>query len=125
MKLDQTFAREIKKQANGDGSLEAKVTFKKQVEKTARALSNTKAAEVFDACLKKYGRVPVAICVAETIIERRYELERRSYMWALEVMKLYTNTPKDKTFAYIDDGIHPTRIEEYAKSLLRITAEEW
>lgn len=125
MKLDRTFARDIKKQANGDGSLEAKVTFKKQVEKTARALSTTKAAEVFDDCLKNYGRVPVAICVAETIIERRDRLERRSYMWALEVMKLYTNAPKDKTFAYINDGLHPTRIEEYAKSLLRVTVEEW
>lgn len=40
-------------------------------------------------------------------------------------MKLYTNAPKNKTFAYIDDGLHPTRIEEYAKSFLCVTTEEW
>lgn len=124
MKLDQTFARDIEKQANGDGSREAKFAFKKKVEETARALSTTKAAEIFDDCLKKYGRVPVAICVAQTIIERRDRLEWRSYMWALEVMRLYTNAPHNKMFAYIDDGLHPTRIEEYAGSLLRVTTVE-
>lgn len=120
-KLDKTFAREIEKQANGDGSREAKFTFKKKVEEVARALSTPKAAEAFNDCLKKYGRVPVAICVAETIIERRDRLEWRSYMWALEVMKLYTNAPPNKIFAYIDDGLHPTRIEEYAGSFMRMT----
>ena len=120
-KLDQTFAKEIKKQANGDGSREAKFAFKKVVENAARALSTPKVAEVFNDCLKQYGRVPVAICVAETIIERRDRLDWRSYMWAIEVMKLYTNAPSDKLFAYIDDGLHPSRIEEYAGSLMRVT----
>lgn len=120
-KLDKTFAREIEKQANGDGSREAKFAFKKKVEETARALSTPKVLEVFNDCLKKYGRVPVAICVAETIIERRDRLEWRSYMWAIEVMRLYTNAPSDKMFAYIDDGLHPSRIEEYAGSFMRVT----
>ena len=120
-KLDQTFAKEIKKQANGDGSREAKFAFKKKVEEVARTLSTPKAAEVFNDCVNAYGRVPVAICVAETIIERRDRLEWRSYMWALEVMKLYTNAANDKTFAYIDDGLHPSRIEEYAGSFMRVT----
>lgn len=124
MKLDQTFARDIKKQANGDGSREAKFAFKKKVEETARALSTTKAAEVFNDCLKKYGRVPVAICVAETNHRKARRLEWRSYMWAHEVMKLYTNVPHNKMFAYIDDGLHPTRIEEYAGSFLRETTVE-
>jgi hypothetical protein len=122
--LDQIFAREIKKQANGDGSREAKFAFKKKVEEVARTLSTTKAAEIFDECIKKYGRVPVSICVAQTIIERRERLELRSQMWALEVMKLYTNAPRDKMYACINDGLHPTSIEEYAGSLLRLTIVE-
>lgn len=123
MKLDSLFASEIKKQANGDGSREAKFAFKKKVVETAGALSTTKAAEIFNDCLKQYGRVPVAICVAETIIERRDRLERSSYMWASEVMKLYKNAPPDKSFAYINDNLHPSRIEEYAKSLMRLTTD--
>lgn len=121
MKLDPTFARDIKKQANGDGSREAKFSFKKKVEEARKALSTMKAAEVFGDCLRTFGRVPVAICVAETIIERRDQLSTHAYMWALAVMKLYTNAPPDKLFAYIDDGLHPTRIEDYARPLLRVT----
>lgn len=124
MKLDQTFAREIIKQANGDGSREAKFAFKRKVEEAAKALSTTKAAEIFDECLIKYGRVPVAICVAETIIERRERLERCSVEWALAVIKLYTNAPRDKMYACINDGLHPTSIEEYTRSLIRLTALE-
>lgn len=122
MKLDRTFARDIKKQANGDGSREAKFAFKRKVEEAAKALSTTKAAEVFNECLIKFGRVPVAICVAETIIERRDRLEWSSVEWALEVIKLYTNAPRDKMYAHINDGLHPKRIEEYAGSLIRVTA---
>lgn len=124
MKLDQTFAREIKKQANGNGSREERFSFVKKVKEANKMLSTTKAAEVFNDCLKTYGRVPVAICVAETIIEWRDRLEPRSYRWALEVMKLYTNAPANKLFAYIDDGLHPSRIEEYAGSFIRATTLE-
>lgn len=123
MKLDSLFASEIKKQANGDGSREAKFAFKKKVEETAKELSTPKAAEIFDDCLHKYGRVSVAICVAETIIERRNWLNWSSYMWASEVMKLYVNAPQDKSFAYINDNLHPSKIEEYAKSLMRLTTD--
>lgn len=28
-------------------------------------------------------------------------------------------------FAYIDDGLHPSRIEEYAGAFMRLTTEEW
>lgn len=83
MNLDRTFARDIKKQANGDGSLEAKVTFKKQVEKTARALSTTKAAEVFNDCLKNYGQVTLSVKVKQDC--------RRKWAHAKKLRQLHRN----------------------------------
>lgn len=71
VKLDRTFANEIKKQANGDGSREAKFAYRAKVKEVSGMLSTTKVEEIFDECIKKHGRVPVAICVAATIIERR------------------------------------------------------
>lgn len=124
MKLDQTFVRDIRNQARGDGSREAMFAFRRKVKETAKALSTTKAAEVFRDVLKEYGRVPVAVCVAATIIERRDRLEWRSYQWALEVMKSCENALHDHTSACICDGLHPTRIEEYAGSLLNLTIVE-
>lgn len=124
MKLDKTFAREISKISNGDGSREAKFAFKKTVQEVKRALSTPEVREKFTEYMKQYGRVPVAICTAATIIDRRDRLEWDSYLWALEVMKLYTNAPGDKGFAIIEDGLHPTRIEEYAGSFIRLTTEE-
>lgn len=124
MKLDRTFAREVSKISNGDGSREAKFAFKKTVEEVKRALSTPEVREKFTDCIKQYGRVPVAICTAATIITRRDRLERVSYCWAIEVMKLYTNATADKGFAIIEDGLHPTRIEEYAGSFIKLTTEE-
>lgn len=125
VKLDRTFANEIKKQANGDGSREAKFAYRAKVKEVSGMLSTTKVEEIFDECIKKHGRVPVAICVAATIIERRDRVQSRAYMWAKEVMKLYVNAPPDKSYACIDDGLHPTRIEDYARSLMQLTTEEW
>ena len=121
MKLDQTFARDIKREANGDGSREAKFSFKAKVQATAKALSTPTVMEGFSGCLKEYGRVPVAICLAETIIERRDRLNQQVCDWADEVMKLYTNAPLHRSFAYIDDNLHPSRIEEYAGAFIRVT----
>lgn len=121
MTLDQTFANEIRRQANGDGSRMAKFEFKRKVEETRRAMSTPTVLDNFGNFLGKYGRVPVAICVAETITERREQMHSSSYSWAQEVLKLYKNAPYDKLFAYIDDGLHPSRIEEYAKTFMQVT----
>ena len=69
-------------------------------------------------------RVPVAICTAVTIIYRQDRLEWRSVRWAQEVLKCWTNRPHtDLDFAYINDGLHPSRIEEYAAGLMSVTTE--
>ncbi len=71
MRLDPEFSREIAKISNGDGSRDAMFAFKKVTREVALKLSNTKAPSLFGDCIKTYGRVPVAVCVAVTIFERR------------------------------------------------------
>lgn len=124
MKLDREFARDITKQANGDGSREARFAFLKRVGAAKEALSTIQVGTVYNEAITEFGRVPVAVCTAVTIWERRDRLNRYAVSWALEVLKLWTNRPHDILMAYIDDGLHPSRIEEYARDFMRLTAEE-
>lgn len=129
MKLEHTFAQEVKKISNGDGSKDAQWAFRSKLLLVQKRLSTTAVRTKFDRCIMDYGRVPVAICVAITIIDRRDRLEDSSCQWAFEVLKLWKNRPnmplRDFWFAKIDDGLHPTRIEEYAGGLMRLTTDEW
>lgn len=122
MKLDQTFAREIKK-ANGDGSREARFSLLKTIREASNALSTSDVMRSYNDCIKQFGRVPVAICTAVTIYARRDRLNDKSIQWANEILKLWTNRPNDLFCAHIDDGLHPTRIEEYARSLIDLTTD--
>lgn len=122
MKLDQTFVREVKKTANGDGSREDRFSFLKKAREAAGKMSNPNVVREFDSILPEYGRATVGLCVAVTIWERRDRLSRKLVLWAAEVLKLWTNRPADPLTLYIADGIHPTRIEEYAAGLVRATS---
>lgn len=124
MKLDRTFAREIKKAANGDGSREARFAFLTPAREAAKRLSTPNVRSEFDNILRDYGRATVGLCVAVTVIGRRDRLESRTVRWAMEVLKLWTNRPGDILALYIHDNLHPSRIEEYAGSLIRLTTEE-
>lgn len=124
MKLDRTFAREIKKAANGDGSREARFAFLNPAKEAVRKLSTPNIRDEFGDILQEYGRATVGICVAVTVWERRDRLESRTVRWAREVLKLWTNRPVDTLCLYIHDNLHPSRIEEYAGSLIRLTTEE-
>ena len=126
MKLDTTFSREIKKTANGDGSDEHKRKFVSTLRSVRKTLSTPKVMEIFSDCIREYGRVPVAICVAVTIRERADRLEYSSIKWANEVLSLWTSKPYNITQFNIDDNLHPTRIEEqrYAGSLISATTLE-
>lgn len=124
MKLDRTLANDIKKQANGDGSRDAKFAFLKRVKAAQKALSTTQVQTVYSAALKEFGRIPVAVCTAVTILERQDRLNEYAVKWAREVLKLWTNRPRDILVACINDGLHPTRIEEYAGDFIRLTTEE-
>lgn len=124
MKLDRTFAREIKKTANGDGSREARFTFLNRAREATRKLSTPNVMREFDDILREYGRATIGLCVAVTVWERRRKLERRTVQWAMAVLELWTNRPVDILWLYISDNLHASRIEEYAGSLIRFTTDE-
>lgn len=121
MRLDNKFSREIKK-ANGDGSREAKFAFLNPTKEAAKKLSTTNVKDVFNEVLRQYGRVSVGVCVAATVLEREDRLEYSTVQWARAVINLWTNRPCDMGCVVINDGLHPTRIEEYARSLIRATS---
>lgn len=120
--LDRELAREIRK-ANGDGSREAKFALLIRVKAAKRDLSRTDVRNHFNEILKKHGRVPVAICVAVTAVTREDRLNRWIVDWGHEVFSLWTNRPNDFSAALIEDGLHPSRIEEYAGIFVKGTTE--
>ena len=124
MKLDRTFIQEIKKDANSDGSREARFAFLKKADAAAKKLSTPNVMRSFDDILREHGRVAVGLCVAVTVWERRDRLDRRTVLWAMETLKRWTNRPGDILRLYIHDNLHPSRIEEYAGSLIKLTTEE-
>lgn len=120
--LDRELAKEVR-EANGDGSREAKFKLLARVKAVARDLSRTDVRDHFDEILKNHGRVPVAICVAVTAVMREDWLNRWIVDWGLEVLRLWTNRPSDFSMALIKDDLHPSRIEEYAGSFVKVTTE--
>lgn len=124
MKLDRTFVREIEKVANGDGSREARFAFLKPARSAAKKLSTPSVMNEFNQILQEYGRATVGLCVAVTIHERRDRLLTHTVRWAEEVLKLWSNRPHDILDLAIDDNLHPTRIEQYAGSFIKLTTEE-
>ncbi len=124
MKIDREPAKEIKA-ANGDGSREAKVALVQRVRAANKDLSTPTVTTGFNDAIKKHGRVPVALCIAGTLYARRERLDRWGFAWAEEVLKLWTNRPPSYIqIATINDGLHPTRICEYAGSFVRAVIEE-
>lgn len=124
MKLDRTFPRELSKLANGDGSREAKFDFLTKARAARKALSTPEVMRgAFDDAVKEYGRVAVGVCLAVTIWERRDRLTDRAVQWARAVLEVWTNRPANMLTVYIDDNIHPTKIEVYAGEFMRLTTE--
>lgn len=124
MKLDRTFVQEIRKEANGDGSREARFAFLRLASVAAQKLSTPDVMREFNNILREYGRATVGLCIAVTVWERRDRLSRKTVYWAQEVLKLWTNRPGSLLRLYIRDNLHPTRIEEYAGPLIKMTTEE-
>lgn len=125
MKLDRAFEREIKKEANGDGSRAARFAFLARAEEVQKRLS-TYTGDVqqnFDDTLKECGRAVVGLCVAATIWRRRDRHSMKAVQWATEVLSLWANGPGDPGSISFNDGLHPTRVEVYAGELIRCTME--
>lgn len=124
MKLDRELERELRA-LNGDGSREARFETLGLVKAAQKDLSSTEVREKFSECLRRHGRAVVALCVAATLYTRRERIDGWGLLWALTVLDLWTN--RGQQFidrANIDDGLHPTRIIEYAGELVRLTTEE-
>lgn len=124
MKLDSTLSREIKA-LNGDGTREARFETLRRVKAAQKDLSTPNVREEFGRALQLHGRAIVSLCVAATLWARRERIDGWGLLWALTVLDLWTNRgPQFIDRANIDDGLHPTRICEYAGELIRLTTEE-
>ena len=124
MKLDRELTREIKA-LNGDGTREARFRTLDKVRAAKKDLSTTSVRDSFGECLKSHGRAVTAVCVAATLHRRKERIDGWGYRWAQEVLNLWTNRPPSFIdIANIDDGLHPTRICEYAREFIRLTTEE-
>lgn len=121
MRIDSVLSKEIKK-ANGDGSREAKFAFLNKIIEVKKELSNPSVMEHFSECFKRHERAAIAVCLAATIIDRRDRLDYCTVEWAREIMKMWTNRTPSTDRIIIEDGLHPTRIEEYAGSFIRLTS---
>lgn len=123
MKLDSTLVKEIRNAA-GNGDRETKFRLLRRVSDACKDLSNSDIRTTFNQSIRKHGRVPVVICVAATLEARRERLDGWGITWALEILSLLPGwTPGNLERAYIDDGIHPTAICEYARGLISCTCE--
>jgi len=118
MKLDTTFANEIKKYGNGDGSREHRFAVIEELKETAASLGNR---YTFDGSLKKYGRVKVALCFAVTIMQNEYRYETPSIMWAKSVMDIWTNR-SDGSISAATINIHPGILSELSRPMRVITS---
>ena len=70
------------------------------------------------------GYTTVAVAVALTISKRRDEISRKSVMWADAVLNLWTNRHSTLDGMCFDDNLHPSRIEQYAGSFIKLTTEQ-
>lgn len=124
MKLDSYFVKEFKQSANGDGSKEARIDFLRRASAAARDLGNPSVMREFGKILQKHGRIPVTICIAATASQNKEHISRKLADWSDEILKLYTNKPHDLSrFAY-NDGLHPSRIDEYTAFFVDNTIKE-
>jgi hypothetical protein len=122
--LDKTFANEIRKAGNGDGSREYKFALLEELKKVSGDLAHRYE---FDNCVKKFGRAKVALCVAATIFsavsrgEDRYE--RPQITWANAVMSLWTNRYSGNISEAIIN-IHPAILADNSYRLRKLTVDE-
>jgi len=123
MTLDNTLAREIRAATGGAGNREARFAFLAKAREAAQDMSNPRILDNFGEYLAKHGRGVVAVCVAATIQgDREGRVSRRAMEWAYAVMDIWNNRPSTWWDIMIRDNLHPSRIEEYAGSLIRATS---
>lgn len=119
--LDRTLEKEIK-QLNGDGSRGSRFETIKKLRAAASDLSTPAVMDTFGECLRAHGRAAVAVCVAATLYVRQKRIDRWGLTWANDVLAVWTNrSPSMIESLCIQDQLHPTRICDYANSLIKFT----
>lgn len=118
--IDSTFAQEIKAY-NSDGSRVSRIAMINKVAAAAAQLSTPNVREVFRAAIAEHGRAAVGLCVAATMVERGNRISNGYRAWAVQVLALWRDRPAALDRVCIRDDLHPSRIEDYADSLVRAT----
>ena len=123
MGLDKCLAREIRRAAPQRNDREAYFAFAEQVRAARADMSCTDVRDHFNEMLCKHGRAVTAIVLAATLWERRESLAGWKLSWAQEVIDCWPHTDGLLDDAVIHDGLHPSRICEYAGDFIRLNEE--
>ncbi len=125
MKLDWTLAKEIKA-LGGDGSRGAKFELLRRIDAARSDLSTPQVMTNFDDCVMKHGRAIVAVCVAATLNAWHDFIGDWKIYWIDGVLNGLPSciTQQNLKRAVIDDGLHFSRVCEYARSFILATSEE-
>ena len=127
MKCDRVLYREIVKAA-GQSRAE-RIAFLNQCaafsEELGKAIKHNNGllalTTIFNRTMLQYPRTVPACCIAATIWLRD-GTSQGAKEWARDVLDAWNASESYKQRAYIDDNLHPSRIEEYAGSFIRCTS---
>ena len=120
MTLEKTFENEVKKIANGNGSREHRFALDKELMEVSKTLEHSRYE--FDDCIKKYGRIKVALCIAATIIDQHYSFETPQINWAQSVFNLWTNKSNVSVSAALFN-MHPAVLADISSGLRKLTTD--
>lgn len=123
LKLERTLAREIKRAAPPLNDRAAFHAFAAKIREAKRDMSCTGIRDHFYDMLAKHGRPVTAIVLAATLWARQKRLEGWKLSWAQDVLDCWPHTLGLLEEAAIDDGLHPSRICEYAGDFIRLNEE--
>lgn len=124
MKLTREFARDLNR-IDGDGTRAAKFAFFSPAREAAKELSNPSSVKDLGPVLKKYGRATVGMCLAATAVSRQDRLNQKTVEWGKEVLShWHSKTQSNIDSLVIHDGLHPTKIEQYAALFISSTIDD-
>ena len=124
MKLDRTFVTEINKVTANDGTSAGRAAVKTRLRACAAAMSTIDIDEKLNDIIKEHGRAAVGICIAQKCAGEHYEdrHDERLCSWSrLVLAACKTELGDNGTY---NDGLHPTRVDDYAACLIKYTIAE-
>lgn len=119
--IEKSLASDIRRLC-GDGSREARQAMNRALREAATDMSSTAVAGGLEPYIKAHGRAAVACVLAATIFERRNRLNREPVEWAMAVLEIWKGRTKPTHDYAYNDGLHPTKVEDYARGFIRSTS---